>query len=95
MIDVVTESVEIPAMKSTLGDRAMWLNERLAGVVTTSDPEEIAKSYDQFHSTIPGMGGLFDLNLDDQRAHHDGATNTIYTGADRPSFIQLPVIPAR
>lgn len=27
--------------------------------------------------------------------YHQGASNTIYTGADRPSYVQLPVIPAK
>lgn len=28
-------------------------------------------------------------------SYHVGATNTIYTGPDHPSFIQLPIVPAR
>ena len=28
-------------------------------------------------------------------AYHDGARNTVYTGPDRPGFIQLPIVPAR
>jgi len=28
-------------------------------------------------------------------AYHDGARNTIYTGPDRPGFIQLPIVPAQ
>ena len=28
-------------------------------------------------------------------AYHDGARNTIYTGPDRPGFIQLPIVPAK
>jgi uncharacterized protein len=27
--------------------------------------------------------------------YHEGARNTIYTGPDRPGFIQLPIVPAR
>lgn len=27
--------------------------------------------------------------------YHDGARNTIYTGPDRPGFIQLPIVPAK
>ena len=43
----------------------------------------------------PHDGVAHGLTHEYNPAHHDGATNTIYTGADRPSFIQLPVIPAR
>ena len=28
-------------------------------------------------------------------AYHDGAWNTVYTGPDRPGFIQLPIVPAK
>jgi putative CocE/NonD family hydrolase len=28
-------------------------------------------------------------------AYHEGARNTVYTGPDRPGFIQLPIVPAR
>jgi hypothetical protein len=27
--------------------------------------------------------------------YHDGARNTIHTGADHPGFIQLPIVPAK
>jgi hypothetical protein len=28
-------------------------------------------------------------------AYHDGAQNTIYTGPDHPSYVQLPIVPSR
>ena len=28
-------------------------------------------------------------------AYHDGATNTLFTGPDHPSWVQLPIVPAR
>ena len=28
-----------------------------------------------------------------ESTYHDGARNTLYTGPDRPGFIQLPIVP--
>ena len=28
-------------------------------------------------------------------AYHDGAMNTIYTGPEYPSYVQLPIVPPR
>ena len=28
-------------------------------------------------------------------SYHIGASNTVYTGPDRPSYVQLPIVPAK